>query len=95
MDDTTRKALVEKIAAAMPPELVEEIASEALKKTLDNLRWTDDALVKLVNEAVVARARELLATKYKDELEKKAEMLAANMVRTMGQMVLPDRGRFG
>lgn len=94
MDDVTRKALVEKIAAAMPPELIEEIASEALKKTLDNLRWTDDALVKLVNEAVIAQARELLATKYKEELEKKADFLAMSMVHTMGRLVLPEKVRY-
>lgn len=94
MKEEDRNKIIQQLAAALPQNVIEEFVSASLRQTLENLRWADRELVELVNKAVISRAEELLKTKYKEELEKKAEYLAANVVQMMGKLVLQEKHRY-
>ena len=76
-------ALSKAIAAELPEAIIEGLVGHAIKSTLHSLQYQTSDIQKLVSDVIVARAKELLKTKYAAEVDKQADVLAARMVGEM------------
>jgi hypothetical protein len=91
LDKESMENLARAIAEQLPKEYVIEIIGAAVKNAIDRFSWGDDKVADLVKECIVERARELVKTKYKEQIEQKADLLAAKMVSDMSRLVVRDR----
>jgi hypothetical protein len=87
-DKDSQKELAQAIAALLPTEVVVRAVGVAIERGFSDLTagWAGaTGITELCREAVKERTRELLRTKYKDQVNEKAELLAAQVVGEMVQ----------
>jgi hypothetical protein len=68
--------VVKKIAESLPPEFLEEAIEEAIQKCVAEFSINSYEINGVLKELILARAKELIATKYTAFVDKKAEELA-------------------
>jgi hypothetical protein len=91
MDEAVKKALAEEVAKVLPQDLILGVIGAVVERAIDTCTWGQNPIEALVKDAVVERARELLRTKYKEQLDKQAEGLALKMVGEVMRMRLAER----
>ncbi len=93
MTDEERHALALAIAEKLPQEIIIGLVSSAIDGAIRSMAYGPDQTVnKLLHEAVVNRAKELLKTKYADRVEKEAELLAARVATELPNLTLKKPG---
>jgi hypothetical protein len=81
MQQDEMNKLVDAIREVLPTAAINEVVGRALSNALQSLTWNNNSIETLVRQAITERAMELLSTTYKIELDKQANLLAANLVR--------------
>jgi hypothetical protein len=84
-------AIALELAKVLPSELLQRTVATVLEQSLQSLCFGSHEITKLVTEAVTLRAKELLQTKYKVDVDRQAEILAARVVGELPRLQLEGR----
>jgi len=93
MTDEDRKKIAGEVAKLIPNEAVLTILGDAIFRSLHSLNWSTDEIAKLVQAAVIERAKELLKTQYSEQVNAQAQLLAAQMVGELARLKMQEPRR--
>lgn len=94
MDKEERQKMIHEVAEHLPKEFVNRMMVALIDHAIGSVSWESREIVDLLKTAVIERSRELLKTKYKEEIEKKAELLAAHTVGLLPQLEIKSDRRY-
>jgi hypothetical protein len=76
VDKESIEKITQAIAKQLPDEVLYEVVAKAIGAALSSLHWVSHDIDTLVRNAVLARAKEILETDFKEAIEKQARELA-------------------
>jgi len=91
MTDEHQKAVIEAIREKLPTELIDSIVKRALEDCFRHFSMSNDTISKLVMDTVIGRAKEMLKTTYKDDIEKQAILLATRVVTLLPELRMKEQ----
>ena len=94
MTEEHQNQVVEAIRNQLPPELIDSIVKKSLSECFRHFSFKGDLIEKLVLEAVIERAKEMIRTTYKDDVEKQATLLSARVVESLPRLVFKEERRY-